>query len=193
MNQLDPERLLYAYSRGIFPMDVEGTIYWFDPDPRAILPLEGFHVPRRLARTMSRDLFEIRVDTAFGEVMRACAAPGPGREDSWISQEIVDAYSRLHELGFAHSVETWQNDELAGGLYGVAVNSLFAGESMFSRATDASKVALVYLVERLRQRGFLLLDVQFVTDHLRRFGAIEISRREYRQRLSRALSRPNSF
>jgi leucyl/phenylalanyl-tRNA--protein transferase len=193
MTLLAPDRLLFAYSRGIFPMDVEGTIYWFNPDPRAILPLEAFHVPRRLARIVSQGLFEVRMDSAFVEVMRGCARPAPGREDTWISEEIVAAYTRLHELGFAHSVEVWQGGELAGGLYGVAINSFFAGESMFSRVTDASKVALVHLVERMQQRGFLLLDVQFMTEHLRRFGAVEISRRQYRQRLARALARPNSF
>lgn len=193
MNRLAPEQLLLAYSRGIFPMNVEGALYWFDPDPRAILPLEAFHVPRRLARTVSQGLFEIRIDSAFSVVMRGCAAPAPGREETWIGEEFVEAYTRLHELGYAHSVEAWQGGELVGGLYGVAINSFFAGESMFSRVTDASKVALVHLVERLRARGFLLLDVQFMTEHLRRFGAIEVSRREYRQRLARALAKPNRF
>jgi len=193
MNRLAPEQLLLAYSRGIFPMNVDGALYWFDPDPRAILPLEAFHVPRRLARTVGRGLFEIRVDNDFGEVMRGCAAPAPGREETWIGEEFVTAYTELHRLGYAHSVEAWQDGELTGGLYGVAINSFFAGESMFSRATDASKVALVHLVERLRERGFLLLDVQFMTGHLRRFGAVEVSRREYRQRLARALAKPNRF
>lgn len=193
MNPLAPRRLLYAYSRGIFPMDVEGELYWFDPDPRAILPLEAFHVSRRLARTAGQGLFEIRVDSAFSEVMWGCAAPAPGREDTWISEAFVKAYTRLHELGYAHSVEAWQEGRLVGGLYGVAINSFFAGESMFSRAADASKVALVHLVARLQAHGFLLLDVQFMTEHLRRFGAVEISRQEYRKRLARALAKPNSF
>lgn len=193
MNRLAPEQLLLAYSRGIFPMNVDGALYWFDPEPRAILPLDAFHVPRRLARTVGQGLFEIRVDSAFGEVIRGCAAPAPGREETWIGEEFVTAYTELHRLGYAHSVEAWQGGELAGGLYGVAINSFFAGESMFSRATDASKVALVHLVERLRERGFLLLDVQFMTGHLRRFGAVEVSRREYRQRLARALAKPNRF
>jgi leucyl/phenylalanyl-tRNA--protein transferase len=174
-------------------MDVEGSLYWFDPEPRAILPLEAFHVPRRLARTIGQGLFEIRVDSAFRDVMRGCAAPAPGREETWISDEIFEAYTRLHELGYAHSVETWQSGLLVGGLYGVAISSFFPGESMFSRVSGASKVALVHLVERLRQRGFLLLDVQFMTGHLRQFGAVEISRQEYRRRLARALARPNSF
>jgi leucyl/phenylalanyl-tRNA--protein transferase len=165
----------------------DGEIYWYDPDPRAILPLDGFHVPRSLRRTMMRGGYEIRVDTAFGQVIRACAEPGPGREETWISGEIIAAYSQLHRLGYAHSVETWVGEELVGGLYGVAVRGLFAGESMFSTVTDASKVALVYLVERLRGRGFRLLDTQYMTEHLRRFGAVEISREAYRLRLQEAL------
>lgn len=193
MNPLAPRQLLYAYSQGIFPMDVEGELYWFDPDPRAILPLEAFHAPRRLARTVGQGLFEIRVDSAFSDVMRGCAAPAPGREDTWIGEAFVEAYTRLHELGYAHSVEAWQEGRLVGGLYGVAINSFFAGESMFSRVADASKVALVHLVERLQARGFMLLDVQFMTEHLRRFGAIEIARQEYRKRLAHALAKPNSF
>lgn len=192
--RLDPQQLLYAYVQGIFPMAHEdGEIYWYDPDPRAILPLDDFHVPRRLARTVRQEPFEIRVDTAFREVIEACAAPAPGRESTWISDEIIEAYDRLHELGFAHSVEAWQEGRLVGGLYGVAINSFFAGESMFSRERDASKVALVHLVERLREKGFLLLDIQFLTDHFRQFGAVEIARREYRTLLARALQKENAF
>jgi leucyl/phenylalanyl-tRNA---protein transferase len=133
------------------------------------------------------------VDTAFAAVIRACAAPAYGREETWIDETIAAAYTRLHELGFAHSVEAWQGGRLVGGLYGVAINSFFAGESMFSRHDDASKAALVYLVERLQQQAFLLLDVQFLTDHLRRFGAVEISRAAYQRRLAQALARPNTF
>lgn len=187
--QLDPETLLFAYCNGVFPMAHEdGEIYWYDPDPRAILPLDTFHVPRSLARTIQRGRYTVRVNSAFGQVIRACAEPGPGREETWISQEIITAYSQLHRLGFAHCVESWLDGELVGGLYGVAIRGFFAGESMFSRATDASKVALVYLIERLRSHGFQLLDTQFMTDHLSRFGAIEISRAEYRERLSQALA-----
>jgi leucyl/phenylalanyl-tRNA---protein transferase len=193
MTSLAPEQLLYGYSRGIFPMAEDGKIYWYDPDPRAILPLEAFHVPRRLARTLRKEPFDLRVDNAFEDVIRACAAPAPGREETWIDEEIIAAYIRLHELGFAHSVEAWQDRRLVGGLYGVAINSFFAGESMFSRTSHASQAALVYLVERLRQRGFLLLDVQFMSDHLRRFGAIEISRAAYQRTLAQALARSNSF
>lgn len=185
---LTPHVLLNAYSQGIFPMaDEDGTIYWYDPDPRAILPLERFHIPRRLARRIRRGGFEVRVDTAFRQVITACAEPAPGRETTWISPEIIRAYCDLHELGFAHSVETWIDDRLVGGLYGVTLGGLFAGESMFSRAEDASKIALVYLVERLCQRGYILLDIQFMTEHLRRFGAVEIPRREYKRRLVAAL------
>lgn len=169
--------------------DDDGTIYWYDPDPRAVIPLDSFHVPRSLARTIRRGRFEVRVDTAFRTVMEACAEPGPGRDVTWISQEFITVYGELHALGFAHSVETWQEGKLVGGLYGVSLGGLFAGESMFSRATDASKVALVYLVERLRRGGFVLLDTQFMTNHLQRFGAIEISRAEYQARLTQALKR----
>ncbi len=187
--KLTPYILLNAYSQGIFPMaDEDGTIYWYDPDPRAILPLESFHVPRSLVRRIRRGGFEVRVDTAFRTVITACAEPASGRESTWISPGIIEAYCELHQLGFAHSVETWIDDQLAGGLYGVTLGGLFAGESMFSRVTDSSKIALVYLIKRLRQRGFYLLDVQFMTDHLRRFGAIEIPRSEYKARLARALT-----
>lgn len=186
--RLTPHLLLNAYSQGIFPMaHSDGAIYWYDPDPRAILPLDAFHVPRSLARRIRRGGFELRVDTDFRAVITACAEPAPGRESTWIDAEIIAAYGELHELGFAHSVETWIDGELAGGLYGVALGGLFAGESMFSRATDASKIALVYLVERLKRRRFLLLDVQFMTEHLRRFGAIEIPRQQYQQYLEKAV------
>lgn len=193
MTTLTPEQLLYGYSRGIFPMADEGKVYWYDPDPRAILPIERFHVPRRLARTMRQQTFQLHTDTAFGAVIRACAAPAPDREETWIDGKIIAAYTQLHEIGFAHSVEAWQDGALAGGLYGVAINSFFAGESMFSRVADASKVALVHLVQHLHERGFLLLDVQFMTNHLRRFGAVEISRETYHRRLAKALARPNKF
>jgi leucyl/phenylalanyl-tRNA--protein transferase len=184
--------LLNAYSQGIFPMaDDDGSIYWYDPDPRAILPLDDFHVPRSLARRIRKGGFEMRFDTAFTEVMLACAEPVSDRADrdkTWINDEFIEIYSQLHHLDFAHSVETWIGDELVGGLYGVSLRGLFAGESMFSRATDSSKIALVYLVERLRQNGFCLLDIQFMTPHLKRFGAIEILRAEYQARLAQALT-----
>jgi leucyl/phenylalanyl-tRNA--protein transferase len=186
--KLTPFLLLNAYSQGIFPMaDHDGAIYWYDPDPRAILPLDDFHVPRRLARTMRQGQFDIKVDTAFEAVMRACAEPAAGRETSWINDEIIRVYTELFQSGFAHSVESWQAGNLVGGLYGVSLRGLFAGESMFSRETDASKVALVHLVERLRLGGFSLLDTQFTTAHLTRFGVIEIPRDEYKLRLAEAM------
>lgn len=191
---LDPQTLLLAYAQGIFPMAHEdGQIFWYDPDPRAIIPLDRFNVPSRLARTVRQAPYEIRVDSAFREVMQRCAAPATGREQTWISEAMIEAYCRLHRLGYAHSVETWRGAELVGGLYGVTLNSLFAGESMFSRQRDASKIALVHLVHRLQRRHFLLLDIQFLTDHLAQFGAVEISRTAYRQRLVQALQRSNRF
>lgn len=192
--KLDPRLLLGAYAQGIFPMaHDDGQIFWYDPDPRAIIPLDRFHVPARLARTVHRAPYEIRFNTAFRRVMELCASPAPGREETWISDELIAVYEDLHRLGFAHSVEAWQDGFLVGGLYGVALNSLFAGESMFSRGRDASKIALVHLVRQLQARKFLLLDIQFLTDHLAQFGALEIRRREYKQRLALALQQENSF
>jgi leucyl/phenylalanyl-tRNA---protein transferase len=186
---LTPELLLYGYCQGIFPMAHEdGQIYWYDPDPRAILPLETFHASRSLMRTIKRGLFHITVDEAFAAVIHACARARPGRDETWISPEVITAYSQLHELGFAHSVETWLDGRLVGGLYGVAIRGLFAGESMFSEANDASKVALVHLVDRLVKGNFQLLDVQFVTPHLAQFGALQIPRSEYQVRLAQALA-----
>jgi leucyl/phenylalanyl-tRNA--protein transferase len=186
--RLTPNLLLNAYSQGIFPMaHDDGTINFYDPNPRAIIPLDAFHVPRSLARRLKRDDFEIQVDRDFRAVMEACAAPAPGRETTWISPELIEVYCELHILGFAHSVEVWLEETLAGGLYGVTLGGLFAGESMFSRVPDTSKIALVYLVDHLRRKNFCLLDTQFITPHLQRFGAIEISRREYKRRLDKAL------
>lgn len=191
---LTPELLISAYAQGVFPMAHEdGRILWFDPDPRAVLPLERFHASRRLLRTVRQGGFDVRVDTAFTAVMRACAANTPDREETWINDELIAAYTRLHQLGFAHSVEAWQGGKLVGGLYGVGLRGLFAGESMFSLVTDASKVALVHLVWRLRAGGFRLLDVQFLTEHLRRFGAVEISQAEYKRLLAQALSTAACF
>jgi leucyl/phenylalanyl-tRNA--protein transferase len=191
--RLDPNLLLAAYCQGIFPMGgPDGEIRWYDPNPRAIIPLdEAFHVPSRLARTVRNGPFEVRADTRFRAVMEACAEPG--REGSWITSELTESYVALHEAGFAHSVEAWRDGALVGGLYGVAIGGLFAGESMFSRERDASKVALVHLVERLRRGGFVLLDTLFLTEHLARFGACEISRAEYRRRLAAALRVDASF
>jgi leucyl/phenylalanyl-tRNA--protein transferase len=189
---LTPDLLIKAYANGIFPMaDPEsGEIMWYDPDPRGILPLESAHISRRLARTARSRRFEVRVDTAFRAVMEACRAPRRGQEwdAQWISAEMIDAYARLHTLGFAHSVETWRDGRLVGGLYGVALRGLFAGESMFNHEPDAGKVALVHLIERLKRGGFVLLDAQMITPMTAGFGAIEISRDDYKARLAGALS-----
>jgi leucyl/phenylalanyl-tRNA--protein transferase len=188
---LAPHLLLEAYRLGIFPMaDEDGRIRWFSPDPRAIIDLDRFHVPRTLRQVYRQRRFEVRVDTAFERVIRACA---DRPEPTWISPEIIHAYTRLHGLGHAHSVESWQMGHLVGGLYGVALGGAFFGESMFHHIADASKVALVALVERLTQRGFFLLDVQFHTPHLARFGAREIPRAEYLQRLQQAVLQPRRF
>ena len=187
---LNVEILLRAYSAGVFPMadSRQGRkLYWVDPEWRGIIPLDSFHVPRRLRRTVRQGPFEVRCDTAFRAVINACAEPAPGREDSWITAEIVNAYSEMFQRGLAHSVECWDRGELVGGLYGVSIGGAFFGESMFSRATDASKVALVHLVARLIAGGYRLLDTQFITDHLAQFGAIEVPRRTYRRMLATAL------
>ncbi len=173
--------------------DENGAISWYDPDPRAILPLNEFHVSRSLRRVVRQGKFDIHFDRSFGQVIRACAEPGKGREYSWISPEIIVAYEWLHQLGHAHSVESWYEGELVGGLYGVAINGLFAGESMFTRHRNASKVALVYLVSNLRDRGYLLLDIQMMTEHLKQFGAIEIPREQYKYLLAKALRKATRF
>ncbi|MCC7042927.1 MAG: leucyl/phenylalanyl-tRNA--protein transferase [Acidobacteria bacterium] len=189
---IDPALLVRAYREGIFPMALDdGEIGWFSPDPRGIIPLETFHVPARLARVVRSGRFEIRIDTAFEAVMRACAErPDDG---TWISEEIVESYLALHRLGLAHSVEVWRRGELVGGLYGVSLGGAFFGESMFHRETDASKVALVALVDRLKRRGFMLLDTQWVTEHLEQFGATEIPRTEYLKRLAVAVRKDCAF
>jgi leucyl/phenylalanyl-tRNA--protein transferase len=181
---LRPERLLEAYRRGVFPWyDEDYPVHWWSPDPRAIFELDGFHVSRRLARTIRSRRFAVTLNRAFAEVIRGCA---DREEGTWIIPEMISAYEELHRLGHAHSVEAWSGGELAGGVYGVAVGGLFAGESMFARESDASKVALAFLVERLRERRFQLFDIQFVTEHTARLGAVEIPRREYLARLRRA-------
>lgn len=188
---LSPRRLLAGYVVGIFPMaDDDGKVYWLAPDPRAIINLDAFRVTRSLRTLVRRGLFEIRINSSFAEVAAACADRPDG---TWISPQIRDAYTELHRLGFAHSVEAWKEGALAGGLYGVAIGGAFFGESMFHRATGASKVAMVHLVERMRQRGMTLLDVQFMTEHLRSFGAVEITRRDYERRLRDAVRRPCAF
>jgi leucyl/phenylalanyl-tRNA---protein transferase len=187
---INPELLLQGYRLGVFPMAMEAdSIEWFSPDPRAILPLEEFHVPHALRRVLRKEVFEIKIDNRFSEVIRACAK----REDTWINREIIESYLRLHELGHAHSVETWAGGKLAGGLYGVAIGGAFFGESMFHRVTDASKIALVALVERLRARKLVLLDTQWLTPHLQQFGGIEISRNHYLRLLRSAVELPRKF
>jgi leucyl/phenylalanyl-tRNA--protein transferase len=184
---LRPERLLLAYRRGIFPWyDEDEPVCWWSPDPRAIIELDGLHVSRRLRGTLRSGRFSFTVNHDFLAVIQGCAdRPGEG---TWITPAMIEAYQALHRLGHAHSVEAWWAGELAGGIYGVAVGGLFAGESMFTRITDGSKAALVYLVGRLRQRGFQLFDIQFLTEHTARMGAVEIPRREYLARLRRALA-----
>ena len=187
---IDSELLLQGYRLGVFPMAMEDdSIAWFSPDPRAVIPLESFHVPHALGRVARKKLFELKIDKRFGEVIRACAK----RRDTWINSEIIQSYERLHKLGYAHSVEAWKNQKLVGGLYGVAVGGAFFGESMFHRVTDASKIALVALVERLRAQKFALLDTQWITPHLQQFGAVEIPRAQYLKMLKRAVDLPRKF
>lgn len=196
MSELDTDVLLRAYAYGVFPMAEsreDDELYWIDPDQRGIIPLRSFHVPRRLRKTVRAGLFDVRVDTAFDQVIRACAAAAPGREGTWINDRIISLYSELHDKGHAHSVEAWRDGKLVGGLYGVSLGGAFFGESMFSREPDASKVALVHLVARLIAGGYALLDTQFVTDHLRQFGAIEIEQNAYRARLAAAIQLPVDF
>ena len=189
---LTPEDVLLAYRHGIFPMADErsGEVLWFRPDPRAIIPLDGFRVSRSLARTLRRGLFEIHLNTDFEGVMRGCADRPEG---TWISGRFIEVYGALHRAGKAHSVEAWREGRLVGGVYGLALGGAFMAESMFHRETDASKVALAALVGRLRERRFVLLDVQYVTPHLESLGAVEITRREYERRLEQALGLPCRF
>ncbi|MEM1378841.1 MAG: leucyl/phenylalanyl-tRNA--protein transferase [Pseudomonadota bacterium] len=186
-----PQVLLKAYSIGLFPMAESAddpTVFWVEPEVRGIIPLDEFHVPRSLAKTLKRAPYEITVNYAFKRVIDACAEPAPGREETWINPLIRRLCKQLHAMGHAHSVEAWdKNGELVGGLYGISLGRAFFGESMFSRQSDASKVCLVHLVERLKERGFILLDTQFTTDHLERFGAIGVPREEYDNLLQEAL------
>lgn len=182
---LEPRRLLQAYRAGVFPWyDETLPVCWWSPDPRAVIELDGFRCPRRLQRTMRSRSFAISVNQAFPEVMAGCADRSEG---TWITHDMFQAYCKMHRLGHAHSVEVWEGDELAGGLYGVAIGGFFSGESMFSRKRDASKMALVFTVERLQARGFALFDTQVANDHTRRMGAIEITREDYLSRLRKAL------
>jgi leucyl/phenylalanyl-tRNA--protein transferase len=189
--ELTPDILLRTYAAGIFPMAESAddpTLFWVDPDTRGVLPIDAFHVSRTLQRCLRDGTFTVTVDTAFEPVIRACGAAREGRPSTWINSEIVRLYVGLHRMGHAHSIETWQNDRLVGGLYGVALGGAFFGESMFSRASDASKVALCHLIARLRRGGFRLLDTQFITRHLTTFGAHEVSRAEFRRMLGEALA-----
>jgi leucyl/phenylalanyl-tRNA--protein transferase len=187
------DALLNAYANGWFPMAVApGDIRWYSPDPRGIIPLDTFHVPARLARTLRTRPFEIRIDSAFRAVIEGCAER-PDEDGNWIDGEIIESYCALHEQGIAHSIEAWQDGRLAGGLYGVALGGAFFGESMFHRARDASKAALVALVAQLRARHFTLLDTQWITEHLAQFGAVEVPRRRYLRLLDQALEQKITF
>ncbi|HEX7884092.1 MAG TPA: leucyl/phenylalanyl-tRNA--protein transferase [Afipia sp.] len=195
-SEITPSVLLRAYACGIFPMSESAddpTIFWVEPDQRGVIPLDRFRVASRLARTVRADTFRVTVNTAFKQTIAGCAAPHPGRDDTWINSRIRDLYTSLHEMGHCHSVEVWCRDQLVGGLYGVSLGRAFFGESMFHTERDASKVALVHLVARLLAGGFVLLDTQFVTDHLRTFGAIEVPRRRYRMLLDDAVTGHGDF
>ena|SRR5689334_681108 len=194
--EITVDLMLRAYRAGLFPMAETrkgDRLYWLDPEKRGVLPLEGFHLPRRLARTVLSDSFAVTVDQDFAGTITGCASPAPGRDDTWINPQIERLFSELYRLGHAHSVESRQGGQLVGGLYGVAIGGVFFGESMFSFARDASKVALVHLVARLRLGGFRLLDTQFVTAHLAQFGAEELAREEYKTQLNQALAAPAEF
>ena len=193
---LTPDDLLGLYARGVFPMADsrdDPDLYVVDPPMRGVLPLDQFHLSRRLARTVRQNRFEVRVDTAFDDVVEGCAGGGPERPKTWINAEIQSLYGELHRRAVAHSIESWRDGELVGGLYGVRIGAAFFGESMFSRATDASKVAMVHLIARMWAGGFLLLDCQFLTSHLATFGGVEIPRRTYRMMLKAALDRRGDF
>lgn len=188
--EITPQVLLKAYACGIFPMAESADdpgMFWVEPEHRGILPLDNFHIPRSLKKTIRKNQFEIRFNSAFGQVVEECAAVSATRDQTWISSRIKQLYSELHEIGHAHSFETWYNGKLVGGLYGVRLGRAFFGESMFSRMTDASKTALVHLVYEMRKSGFVLLDTQFTTDHLERFGVVEIHRDDYQELLQEAL------
>ncbi len=196
MFTLSAPMLLRAYAAGIFPMAESAEsreLHWFDPERRGILPLDAFHVPRSLRKTLRRGPFELRFDSAFRAVIEGCAESTEDRPKTWINDDIIRLYGELFDAGFAHSVECWRDGRLVGGLYGVSIGGAYFGESMFSRETGASKVALVHLVARLRAAGFALLDTQFVTEHLCRFGAVEIPRTDYRRRLAAAMERKTDF
>jgi leucyl/phenylalanyl-tRNA--protein transferase len=193
-NSLSGEALIYAYTSGVFPMaEADGTIYWYRPDPRAIIPIDTYKPAKSLKPILNRGQFEIRIDTQFEAVMRACAAPRTYEQETWISEEIIAAYEDLYQMGFAHSVEVYEQGELVGGLYGVHIGSVFFGESMFMKVSNASKVAFHYLIEILRANEFGLLDTQFMNDNVQRYGAIEIKRTQYEKLLTKALMKASEF
>ncbi len=189
---ITPDVLLRAYSIGLFPMAESADdpeLFWVEPEMRGIIPLDAFHVSKSLAKAIRKKPFEIRINTAFADVMKKCAEEAPDRRSTWINETIHSLYNALHSFGHAHSVEAWEGDELVGGLYGVSLGAAFFGESMFSRRTNASKICLVHLVEHMRARGFLLLDTQFTTEHLKTFGAIDVPREDYAKLLEAAMAK----
>lgn len=194
-NSLSTDQLIYAYASGVFPMaDAEtGEINWYRPDPRAIIPIDTYQPSRSLKPILNKGIFEIKVDQQFRQVMEFCAEPRPYEPETWISTELIDVYTELHRMGFAHSVEAYVEEELVGGLYGVHIGAAFFGESMFTRASNASKVCFHYLIELLRKNKFELLDSQFMNDNVKRYGAIEISRTAYEKRLAKAINRSCNF
>lgn len=194
MTKLTPDDLIYGYINGIFPMaDSDGTLYWYSPDPRAIIPIDTYQPPKSLRPLLNKNYFEIRFNHNFEGVMRGCAVARSDSDDTWISEEIIDAYTGLNGMGLAHSVEAYLNNELVGGLYGVAIGAAFFGESMFYTQPNASKVAFHYLIQTLRQQGFELLDTQFINDNVKRFGAIEIPKFQYLNLLRQATAKKARF
>lgn len=194
MAKLTPDDLIYGYINGIFPMaDSDGTLYWYSPDPRAIIPIDTYKPPKSLRPLLNKNYFEIRFNHNFEGVMRGCAVARSDSDDTWISEEIIDAYTGLNGMGLAHSVEAYLNNELVGGLYGVSIGAAFFGESMFYTQPNASKVAFHYLIQTLRQQGFELLDTQFINDNVKRFGAIEIPKIQYLNLLRQATAKKARF
>lgn len=194
MTTLTADDLLYGYINGIFPMaELDGTIYWYSPDPRAIIPIDSYKSPKSLRPVINKKTFEIRIDGDFESVMHGCAGPRAQEEGTWISEDIIAAYTNLHKLGYAHSVEAYRDNKLVGGLYGVAIGGVFFGESMFFIESNASKVAFHFLIETLRANNYILLDTQFINDNVLRYGAIEIPRTDYMERLKKALQLNRKF
>ncbi len=196
MSAITPQVLLQAYAAGVFPMAESASdpaLYWVEPEERGIIPLDAFHISRSLRKRVKQQSYEIRIDAAFNQVIAECAARSASRKETWINKRIISLYSQLHKMGCAHSVESWLDGELVGGLYGIRIGAAFFGESMFSRATDASKVALVHLIARLKHGGFTLLDAQFVNPHLLQFGSLAIKKADYHKLLEPALEKDADF